>query len=129
LQNLEQLKAVDRAPAELEVDRDVIGDRGRCGETTDVVRSGIDGAASVVIEPSTRATSYGPGSTRLVASKKYAISILPASVSNSSSSDNSDNWQPSHEANLKTAMRGFAVGDAATYKPSTLRYGSISSNR
>ena len=104
--HLEQLAPVDRAAAQLEVDRDVRGDRRRGGQRVDVLRAGVDDRggtrstsaklrsawmppavaqapmvtrnrrlladlrgsaprrAAVVIDPSTRDTSYGPGRTR-----------------------------------------------------------------
>ena len=42
-------------------------------------------SSAVVTEPSTRERSYGPSSVLRRASRKYAISISPASVRNSSS--------------------------------------------
>src|SRR5512143_439631 len=61
----------------------------------------------VVMEPSTRERSYGPFTTALEASTKFAISISPVRVSNSSSQSSRLNWQPSHEANFQTASFGL----------------------
>src|SRR5260370_27456339 len=61
----------------------------------------------VVIEPSTRERSYGPRTVAREASGKWAISISPATVSNSSSQSSRLNWQPSQEANFQTASVGF----------------------
>jgi len=66
-------------------------------------------SAGVVIDPSTSATSYGPGWTALDASRKWAIRIRPASVSSSSSQSSTVSWQPSHEASLKTASVGVSI--------------------
>src|ERR1043166_684546 len=63
----------------------------------------------VVIEPSTSDTSYGPLTTARDASGKLAISIAPATASNSSSQSRRLNWQPSHDANFQTASFGFGL--------------------
>src|SRR5579872_1108068 len=44
------------------------------------------------------------------ASGKYAISTAPSTASNSSSASSRLSWQPSQDANLKTATLGFAFG-------------------
>ena len=77
-------------------------------------------SAGVVIEPSTSAMSNGPGSTWLLASRKYTISSLPAKANSSSSSARNESWQPSHEANLNTASLGVRI-----QSPFTSRNGSI----
>src|ERR1035441_316671 len=43
------------------------------------------------------------------ASGKYAMSRAPATLSSSSSASSKLNWQPSQEANLKTASRGLRL--------------------
>ena len=66
-------------------------------------------SCGVVTEPSTSDRSYGPSTVALLASRKYAISISPASASSSSSQSSSDSWQPSQEANFQTASVGLRV--------------------
>src|SRR5215470_20160381 len=61
----------------------------------------------VVMEPSTSERSYGPLTTAREASAKLAISISPATASNSSSQSSKLNWQPSQDANFHTASFGL----------------------
>src|SRR5262245_47120625 len=68
-------------------------------------------SAAVVTEPSTSDRSYGPGATALDASRKWAISTLPASARSSSSQSSRVSWQPSQEASLNTASVGAGFGD------------------
>jgi hypothetical protein len=72
---------------------------------------------SVVTEPSTRDTSYGPSTTALDASVKCAISTAPATASSSSSQSSRVSWQPSQDASFHTASLGLPpvlVGTAIT---------------
>ena len=63
-------------------------------------------SAAVVMEPSTRDRSYGPGAPALEASRKCAIRTWPARASSSSSQSSRVSWQPSQEANFHTARLG-----------------------
>ena len=64
---------------------------------------------SVVTDPSTRDTSYGPSTSALVASVKWAISTAPATASSSSSQSSRLSWQPSQEASFHTARLGLVT--------------------
>src|SRR5579863_7258573 len=64
-------------------------------------------SCGVVIDPSTSDRSYGPRATARDASGKLAISISPATASNSSSQSSKLNWQPSQDANFQTASVGL----------------------
>ena len=67
----------------------------------------LSASCGVVIDPSTSARSYGPFPTARDASRKFAISISPVTARSSSSQSRRLSWQPSQEASLKTASRGF----------------------
>src|SRR5688572_23903727 len=71
-------------------------------------------SSAVVIEPSTSDRSYGPATTALDASRKFATSTSPASASSSSSQSSRLSWHPSHEANFQTASflrRGSGISE------------------
>ena len=71
-------------------------------------------SSAVVIEPSTRDTSYGPGWISLEASRKCAIFTRPAIASSSSSQSSRVSWQPSQDANFHTARVGIAHHSSRT---------------
>src|SRR6266478_5251177 len=64
-------------------------------------------SCGVVMEPSTSDRSYGPRTTAREASAKLAISTALVSASSSSSQSSRLNWQPSQEANFRTASLGL----------------------
>ena len=72
---------------------------------TSLIRSA---SCAFVTEPSTSERSYGPSTRAAPASRKYAMSISPASASSSSSQSRSESWQPSQDANFQTARVGFS---------------------
>src|SRR5262245_34591845 len=80
--------------------------RNREARRTCWIRSSSCG---VVTEPSTSERSYGPSTIARDASGKYAISISPATASNSSSQSSRLSWQPSQEENFQTASVGFCL--------------------
>src|SRR6266566_400490 len=92
-------------------------------------------SCGVVIDPSTSERSYGPFTTARDASGKLAISISPATASNSSSQSSKLSWQPSQEANFQTARFGFcfrSISDLPLYEKvlhmAILEHGAISAH-
>ena len=94
-------------------------------------------APGVLIEPSTKRTSNGPDDRLEVASANSTMSTRSAMASSSSSRSRSVSWQPSHDANLTTPMRGRRVargraGGVATashHRPSAVNASPSSATR